>query len=415
MSKVPPKVRKLDLAPSNRGSCKDCGQLLPEGSMRVIYQTNSQWHDGFDDNPVHPTCGHGVKDLSMIANLGEMRYSDQLLLLEHIGHKVSKNAVGGEQNRLCDRVWTKVDELLDHNKKKEMTTFMEYNGMRIERVAKPKNKYELAYEVADALLFGKPGPCPVCDGVGTLRASFAATEQHTTVRCHGLVGGTTKCEFGCNDARAFGAAGVRRERVEIPPDLFKKKSFFQGYELPASVQALPGGPPAAASTATAAAVVAAGPGKKRKKSKNEGVAGSAAAAAAPPKRTKLKGNEESLQVHAEAPQGKIYIGEGGTCAYNITLTQADLSSGVNKFYILQLLVRCPLPNFFTISFLELFLSIFNCKHGVGLVGEIGRRVQLLDEVGAYGRDSKVRERQNRQRSWNHDTRLRRCQGCHQRL
>lgn len=333
MSKVPPKQRRLDLAPSNRGSCKDCGGLLPEGSMRVIYQTNSQWHDGFDDNPVHPTCGHGIKDISMIANLGEMRYADQLLLLEHIGHKVSKNAVGGEQNQLCDQVWTKADELLAHNKKKEMTTFMEYNGMRIERVSKAKNKFELAYEVADALLFGKPGPCPVCDGVGTLRASFAATERQVTVRCHGLVGGTTKCEFGCNEPRPFGAAGVRRERVEIPPDLFKKKSFFKDYELPASVQALPGGPPAA--SAAAAPPEAAAAGKKRKNSKN--TAGSAAA----PKRTKLKGNEESLQVHAEAPQGKIYIGEGGTCAYNITLTQADLSSGVNKFYILQLLVRYP--------------------------------------------------------------------------
>ena len=348
MSKVPPKMRRLDLAPSNRGSCKDCGGLMPEGSLRVIYQTNSQWHDGFDDVPVHPSCSHGVKDVSMIANLGEMRYSDQLLLLEHIGHKLSKNHVGGPQNQACDAVWGKADELLQHNKKKEMTTFMEYNGLRIERVSKAKNKFELAYEVADALLFGKPGPCPVCDGVGTLRACFAATEQQVTVRCHGLVGGTTRCEFGCNEARVFGAMGVRRERVEIPPTLYKNKSFFQGYELPASVQALPGGPPASAAVAEAPAAEA--PGKKRKTSKN-GAGGTSAAA--PPKRTKLQGNEESLQVHAEAPQGKIHIGEGGTCAYNITLTQADLSSGVNKFYILQLLVRLRIRS---ISSVELFLN-----------------------------------------------------------
>jgi predicted DNA-binding WGR domain protein len=342
MAKIPPKERKLDLAPSNRGSCKDCGELIPEGTMRVIYQTNSQWHDGFEDHAVHPTCGHGVKDVSMIANLGEMRYGDQLLLLEHIGHKVSKNAVGGEQNQLCDRVWAKVDELLAHNKKKEMTSFMEYNGLRIERVAKAKNKYELAYEVADALCFGKPGACPVCDGVGTLRSSFSATEQAPTVRCHGLVGGTTKCEFGRNEPRVYGAAGVRREKVEIPPDLFKKKTFFKDYELPAAVAALPGGPPAAsASAAAAAAPAAAAAGKKkRKNSKNAAGAGEGAgAAAAPPKRTKLKGNEESLQVHAEAPQGKIYVGEGGTCAYNVTLAQADLGTGVNKFYILQLLEK----------------------------------------------------------------------------
>ena len=58
---------------------------------------------------------------------------------------------------------------------------------------------------------------------------------------------------------------------------------------------------------------------------------------------KLKGDEESLKVHAEAPQGKIYVGEGGTCAYNVTLSQADLESGINKFckiVVLSRLIRC---------------------------------------------------------------------------
>ena len=36
-------------------------------------------------------------------------------------------------------------------------------------------------------------------------------------------------------------------------------------------------------------------------------------------------------------QGKIVTSKDGTEAYNITLSQADLQTGVNKFYILQLL------------------------------------------------------------------------------
>jgi hypothetical protein len=50
-----------------------------------------------------------------------------------------------------------------------------------------------------------------------------------------------------------------------------------------------------------------------------------------------------MQVHPEAPQGKVYVGEGGTCAYNVTLSQADLATGVNKFYILQLYARARPP------------------------------------------------------------------------
>ena len=50
-----------------------------------------------------------------------------------------------------------------------MKDFMTHNGMKIERVAKGKNKYQLAYETADAICYGKPSPCPICDGIGTLR------------------------------------------------------------------------------------------------------------------------------------------------------------------------------------------------------------------------------------------------------
>ena len=30
------------------------------------------------------------------------------------------------------------------------------------KAGKGKGKYEAAYEAADALLYGKPGPCPIC-------------------------------------------------------------------------------------------------------------------------------------------------------------------------------------------------------------------------------------------------------------
>ena len=122
----------------------------------------------------------------------------------------------------CKALWALADRLVAHNAPKELATFMEVNGLRIERVSKKKNKYEMAYEVADALLFGKPGPCPICDGIGTLRACYPMTEDSPTVQCHGLVLGGSKCEFGKtggSQGRPFGAAGVRRERVAIPAEL----------------------------------------------------------------------------------------------------------------------------------------------------------------------------------------------------
>ena len=284
--------------------------------------------------PVVPLVSNSLRILKLRLLAGVVRYADQLSLLEYIGHKVTKNAVGGEQNQACDQVWEVCDALLAHNKQKEMKDFMVHNGMKLERVSKNKNKFELAYEVADAICFGKPGPCPVCDNVGTLRSCYPCTEGAPTVQCHGIVkGSSTHCDFGRKVARAYGAAGVRREKVEIPEALFTKKTFFKDYELPAAVLALPAGAPAAGGAAAAAAPAG---GKKRKPGKNT-AEGGVAAAAAPKKAKKLQGDEASLQVHAEAPQGKIYVGDGGTCAYNVTLAQADLETGVNKFYILQLL------------------------------------------------------------------------------
>ena len=38
-----------------------------------------------------------------------MRFADQLIILEYVGGKVSKNAEGGEQNQMCDKVWEVCD------------------------------------------------------------------------------------------------------------------------------------------------------------------------------------------------------------------------------------------------------------------------------------------------------------------
>ena len=43
-------------------------------------------------------------------------------------------------------------------------------------------RYQMAYEVADALLFGKPGPCPICDGAGALRSVYPLTEKEPAVQ-----------------------------------------------------------------------------------------------------------------------------------------------------------------------------------------------------------------------------------------
>ena len=37
MSKVVPDTRTLDIAPTGRGSCKKCGVVMEEGSVRVSY------------------------------------------------------------------------------------------------------------------------------------------------------------------------------------------------------------------------------------------------------------------------------------------------------------------------------------------------------------------------------------------
>ena len=81
MSKVAPQERKLDLAPSGRGSCKGCQGAFAEGTMRVAKQQTSRFHDGFETLYFHAGCTHGAKSLAMIENLGSVRDTDQLAIL----------------------------------------------------------------------------------------------------------------------------------------------------------------------------------------------------------------------------------------------------------------------------------------------------------------------------------------------
>jgi hypothetical protein len=67
-----------------------------------------------------------------------------------------------------------------------------------------KDKYLLAYEVADCLLHGKPSNCPACSGRGTLRTAYPATGSEPTVQCHGWCPTSgARCEFGKTEVRAL--------------------------------------------------------------------------------------------------------------------------------------------------------------------------------------------------------------------
>jgi hypothetical protein len=98
----------------------------------------------------------------------------------------------------------------------------------------------------------------------------------------------------------------------------ERKAFFRDYALPAGVGRLPwpaSGPPAAVAAMTTAPSVAGGKEAAKKRA--------AAGPVSEPKRQKLRGDEHALRVHDEAPKGKIYVGNGGTCAYNVTLSQVN--------------------------------------------------------------------------------------------
>jgi hypothetical protein len=112
MPKEPPKERMLDFAPSNRGSCKNCGSKIPEGSCRVTKYVNSPWHDGFSAERYLPACldpGHGADSLDKIKNLGAVRFKDQVQLLTQIGVKISKNAA--KNKTASDAVFALADRM----------------------------------------------------------------------------------------------------------------------------------------------------------------------------------------------------------------------------------------------------------------------------------------------------------------
>ena len=45
----------VDYAPTGRASCKSCGAVIAQNTVRVGEKVQSPWHDGFDVNPpTHP-------------------------------------------------------------------------------------------------------------------------------------------------------------------------------------------------------------------------------------------------------------------------------------------------------------------------------------------------------------------------
>ena len=155
MSKPVPTTRKLDLAPSAQGSCKDCGQKINQGACRVERLAASQWHDGFDSLVYHPQCrGHRTSSVDLITNLDSVRWEEQLALLNTLNIPVNESAAAVKaQKARCDKVWALVDALVDSSTPSNMTTFLQANGIELEKLrggkVVKKAKHDMAYAIAD--------------------------------------------------------------------------------------------------------------------------------------------------------------------------------------------------------------------------------------------------------------------------
>ena len=74
----------VEYAPTSRASCKTCGGIINQDTVRLGEKVRSPWHDGFDIKWHHATarCGlrHAATSVHELKGFQRLRWADQVEL-----------------------------------------------------------------------------------------------------------------------------------------------------------------------------------------------------------------------------------------------------------------------------------------------------------------------------------------------
>ena len=255
-SSIPDRLR-VDYAPTGRASCKVCGDLVPQHSVRVGVKVRSPWHDGFDLLWHHPRCalsrGKCPEDFK---HWGQLRWADQLALAKQLGFHLDTSRADVQRIADLNRFVWEAHERLSKVPKKILRELLEANGRFLTEKTSPAH---MTYTAAEMLVHGVPPVCPWC-------SCAALVGEGGIVRCSGFSQGTTACgfqltlvdAFGVNGGAALASEEQRRTVARVRPLALTPavERVLQGYSAPpgAPVHELGGGTaPEGAATAQGAA------------------------------------------------------------------------------------------------------------------------------------------------------------------
>jgi poly [ADP-ribose] polymerase len=339
-------VSVIEYAKAKKPSpCMSCKGAIKNGEPRVGNRQESLFYEGIQTRWMHLSCAkHHVSRISQLEGWDRMGYDVNFEIRQKTGEifsaaeelklKTTMEALENVQDLLCSNLSFE-----------ELKAVLHLNGSNPDDLLISSDSIAMAVLISDYLAHGTPEDCPVC---GSSALCFNAGR----ITCWGYVNGLSKCQYK--------ASSCQRYQFLVPPGWGSAEWFLelrgQGGARGAG-KAGKGGSGKGAKKAKAAKAAASGltggidiqAMKASCTSTHGGLglgfvqAGSSAPKSKPPLRTPPEEGSAVLRVHRGYEQtgrtrfAKIVVDDDGVTVYNANFTQTDLKTGVNRFYVVQLL------------------------------------------------------------------------------
>eukprot|EP01012_Entosiphon_sulcatum_P064654 TRINITY_DN93487_c0_g1_i1.p1 TRINITY_DN93487_c0_g1~~TRINITY_DN93487_c0_g1_i1.p1 ORF type:complete len:813 (-),score=184.49 TRINITY_DN93487_c0_g1_i1:124-2562(-) len=355
---------KVEYATSNRSTCVASKKTIPQGALRMgpmVQSTKGDfkfpvWHlfDYFEGVWLDKNPGK-LKSLTQISGLDKLRYED--------AQKVKALVIKGDSEEVTEAT-EEEKELAKENKmvwalREKLEANLEANEMKqiLEDAEQPASgpifggKTKVLQRLADAMLFGYMPPCSECGGPATCTNPGQMVFSHGKYKCIGYVSEYAKCTYTTTT--------MKRRPWKRPKwcdnDFLKKFKFKMHPKVMASLEGeapeedgkpTPSATPSASVGSASLGADDDADARKRKaeelEAKFKADPGAAEEAEARPEPAAKKKKLTVKGRAAVAPESGVdaiahVLDVAKDEIYNVTLSESDITSGKNSFYVLQLL------------------------------------------------------------------------------